>query len=143
MTKPEYKAALDAASREYERLLAERTELDARLSKLHDTIASLIRLCGYEPTVPWGLTDAIRVILNRGGSPLTPLEIREQLRGVGFDLTRYASDLSVIHTTVKRLHKAGELQLIPQKGGVHAYRAARIGTVVLDHPHTFGPGRKR
>jgi len=143
VTTPEYKAALDAASREYERLLAERTELDARLARLHDTIASLVRLCGYEPTVPWGLTDAIRIILNRGGAPMTPLEIREQLRTAGFDLTRYASDLSAIHTTLKRLHKSGELQLIPQKDGVHAYRAARVGTVVLDHRHTFIPGRKR
>ena len=69
MRKPEYTAALDAACREYERLLAERAALDARLAKLHDTIASLSRLCGYEPTVPWGLTDAIRVVVNAARAP--------------------------------------------------------------------------
>ena len=143
MTKPEYRAALDSACREYERLLAQRADLDTQLAKLQDTIHALTRLCGYSVTVPWGLTDAIRIILKRGGAPLTPLEVREQLRLSGFDLTRYASDLSVIHTTLKRLHKAGELQLIPQKDGVHAYRAARIDTVVLDHPHTFISGRKK
>ena len=143
VSKPEYKAALDSACREYERLLAERADLDTRLAKLQDSIHALTRLCGYEPTVPWGLTDAIRIILNRGGGPMTPLEIRDQLRIVGFDLTRYASELSVIHTTLKRLHKAGELHLVPQKDGVHAYRAARVRSVVLDHLHTFTPGRKR
>ena len=143
MAKAEYKTALDAACRECERLLAERADLDGRLAKLHDSIQALMRLCGYEPTVPWGLSDAIRVVLKRADAALTPLDVREQLRSVGFDLARYASDLSVIHTTLKRLHKAGELQRVPRKDGVHAYRAARVGTVVLDHPLTFVPGKRR
>ena len=142
MTKPEYETALDAACREYERLLAERAGLDARLSKLHDTITSLTRLCGYEPTVPWGLTDAIRIVLQRAEAPMTPTDVRERLRTYGFDLDKYASDLSAIHTVLKRLQRAGQVQRVPRKDGTSAYRTARVGTVVLD-PHTFIPGRKK
>lgn len=143
MTKPEYKAALDAACREYERLLAERTALDDRLSKLQETIASLTRLCGYEPTVPWGLTDAIRVILQRSDQEITSLDVRERLRTIGFDLSKYANELAAIHTVLKRLHRGGELHFAGRRDGSPLYRRARIGTVVLDHPHTYMPGRKR
>ena len=142
MTQSDYKVALDRACREYERLLKERAELDERLSQLQEAIASLVRLCGYEPTVPWGLTDAIRIVVKRADAPMTPIEVRERLRSVGFDLSKYASDLSAIHTVLKRLHRAGELHLVPRKDGTHAYRPARVGTVLVDHPHTFVPGWK-
>lgn len=132
MAKAEYKAALDVACREYERLLAERAELDARLARLQDTIASLTRLCGYEPTVPWGLTDAIRVVLQRAETPMTPTEVRDRLRAIGFDLFRYANQLSAIHTVLKRLNRAGETQFVARKDGNHAYRWARLSTLVID-----------
>lgn len=143
MRNPEYKSALDAACREYERLLADRAALDDRLAQLQETIASLTRLCGYEPTVPWGLTDAIRIVLRGADGSMTPLDVRDRLAAVGFDLSKYANVLSAIHTVLKRLNRAGELHLIPRTGGGHAYRTARIGTILVDDPHTFIPGRKR
>ena len=65
MPEADYRQALDAASREWERLAARRAELDARLADLQRTIASLMRLCGFEPTVGFGLTDGCRLILWR------------------------------------------------------------------------------
>ena len=138
-----YKQALDAACREYEQLLQQRTELEWRLDQLHDTISSLTRLCGYEPTVPWGLTDAIRVVLRRNREGMTPIEVRDRLRAVGFDLSGYINDLSAIHTVLKRLHGSGELHHLPGGGGQKLYRPVSIKTVVVDPHHVhvrFGVG---
>jgi hypothetical protein len=130
----DYKNALDAACREFEQLLQQRADLEKRLDQLHETIASLTRLCGYEPTVPLGVTDAVRLVLRRIGAAATPLEVRDRLRAIGFDLSKYSNDLSAIHTVLKRLQKAGELHVVPQPDGGIGYRPASIKTVVLDNP---------
>src|SRR5436190_6927749 len=113
MTTADYRAALDAAIREYEELGAKKREIDTRLSQLAQSIGTLSRLVGLVPSVPLGLTDAARLIL-RGGVPMTPVEVRDRMLGIGVDLSIYTSDLSAIHTVLKRLNEAGEVRIIPR-----------------------------
>jgi len=109
MSKEEYRRALDAAVREYEKLFAEHAALESRLSQLKHSIAALTKLCGYEPTVPLGLTDACRLVLRNATQPLTALEVRDRLASIGVDLEKHSNPLASIHTVLKRLHEAGEL----------------------------------
>jgi hypothetical protein len=120
VTTDDYRTALDAAIKEYEELGAERRTIDGRLAQLAQTIGTLTRLLGLTPTVPLGLTDACRLVL-RAGLPMTPLEVRDRLLGIGVDLSIYSSDLSAIHTILKRLNESGEIRLIPRAAGKHAY----------------------
>jgi cytochrome c-type biogenesis protein CcmH/NrfF len=53
--------------------------------------------------------------------PMTPVEIRERLLGIGVDLSVYTSDLSAIHTVLKRLNESGEIRLVPRASGKNAY----------------------
>ncbi len=143
MTHEPYRTALDAAIREYEALGEQRRDLDRRLSHLAQTIGTLSRLMGLVPTVPLGLTDACRLVL-RGGLPMTPLEVRERLLEIGVDLSVYASDLSAIHTVLKRLNEAGEIRLVPRPHGKSAYLwqappiAVAIGPEVAQHIRQSG-----
>ena len=121
MTVEEYRSALEAASREYEQLAAQRAELDGRLAQLAQTIGSLTRLCGYTPTVSWGLTDGCRMILRAAGRPLTAVDVRDMLANFGFDMSKYANDLSVVHTVLKRLNESGETRFVEPEPGKDAY----------------------
>ena len=105
----EYRRALDAACREYEQVAAEHARLETRLGQLKQTIGTLNKLCGFEATVPWNLTDACRVVLRSSGRPMTAIEIRESLDAAGLDFTRYQNALSAIHTVLKRLADGGEV----------------------------------
>jgi hypothetical protein len=105
-----YRLALDEATREYEQAMRQRAELDARIAHLAQTVGSLTRLCGLIPTVPWGLTEACRMVLKAAQHPLTATEVRAQLAAMGFDLSRYVNDLSSIHIVLKRLTQSGEAQ---------------------------------
>jgi hypothetical protein len=122
MTVEDYRKALDAACREYEALSKQRADLDARLTQLAQSIGNLTKLCGYTPTVPWGLTDAVRVILKNAGHPLTALEVRGQLEAMGIDLSKYTSDLAAIHTVLKRLNESGETEFVPRAWGKPTYQ---------------------
>jgi hypothetical protein len=107
MSKDDYRRALEAAVREYEALIAQHAELEARIAQLRHSIAALVKLCGYEPTVPLGLTEACRLVLRNAEAPLTPLEIRDRLKTIGVDLDKYSNPLASIHTVLKRMRDSG------------------------------------
>lgn len=116
MAPEQYRKALDAAIREYENLGAQRREIDERLAQLAQTIGTLNRLCGFESTVPWGLTDACRVVLKNAGRAMTPTEVRDRLEAIGIDLTKYANSLAAVHTVLKRLNQGQEVLFVERPG---------------------------
>lgn len=144
MTQADYRSALSAAIAEYESLGAERRRVDDRLAQLAQTIGTLSKLLGLEPTVPLGLTDACRLVL-RGGVPMTPVEVRDRLQGIGLDLSVYTNELAAIHTILKRLNEAGEIRLIPHPSGKHAYlwqrpaKASGLGPAIAQFVRQTAP----
>jgi hypothetical protein len=134
MPHPEYRRALEAATREYEALGVQRNEIDRRLAELAQTIGTLSRLLGLTPTVPIGLTDAIRLVVRGAGVPMTPIEIRDRLRAIGFDVEKYANDLAAVHTILKRLNESGELRYVARGAGPHQYVWNRPSTPVALGP---------
>ena len=130
MTQADYRAALAAAVKEYEDLGLQRRQIDDRLVQLAQTIGTLNRLLGYAPTVPLGLTDAIRLVM-RGGTAMTPVDVRDRLRAIGFDVSRYANDIAAVHTILKRLNEKGELRFIPRQPGKHQYMAVRAPVSIV------------
>jgi hypothetical protein len=125
----DYRAALDAALKEYETLGREKGAIDDRLAQLGQTIGTLTRLLGLTPTVPLGLTDACRMVL-RHGEPMTPVAVRDRLASIGIDMSKYANDLAAVHTILKRLNSSGEARFIPRAPGSHQYVWNRPATPV-------------
>lgn len=130
----DYRPALSAAITEYEALGEQRREIDQRLAELAQTIGTLSKLLGLTPTVPLGLTDAIRLVVRGAGVPMTPVEVRDRLRGIGFDVSRYSNDLAAVHTILKRLNGSGELRFIARGPGQHQYVWNRGVSVVALGP---------
>jgi hypothetical protein len=133
VTSNDYRTALTSAIKEYEALGEQRREIDQRLSQLAQTIGTLSKLVGLTPTVPLGLTDAVRLAL-RAGVPMTPMDVRDRLLAIGVDLSIYSSDLAVIHTVLKRLNEGGEIRLIPRPDKKHAYLWAAPPRVIALGP---------
>src|SRR6266567_4195942 len=98
MPQEDYRRALESATREYEALGARRREIDQRLAELAQSIGTLSKLLNLTPTIPIGLTDAIRLVVRGAGVPMTPVEVRDRLRAIGFDVAKYVNDLGAVHT---------------------------------------------
>ena len=144
MTNADYRAALEAAAKEYETLGEQRRQIDERLTQLAQTIGTLSRLIGLTPTVPLSITDAVRLAI-RAGVPMTPMEVRDRLLSIGVDLSSYSNELAVIHTVLKRLNEAGEVRIIPKPGGKNQYLWAKPPKVIAIGPEIaeFLRGGKR
>ena len=143
MSEEEYRRALEAAVREYEAIGEQRQDLDKRLGEVAQTVFSLARLCGLTPTVPWGLTDACRTVLRNAGVPMTPVEVRDRLKALGFDLSRYSSDIAAVHTVLKRLNEGSELRSIPRGTGKQAYLWNRRAHAAALGPDIVAIARER
>jgi hypothetical protein len=147
-----YKNAIEAAQAETQTLLQQRASIDARLAQLRRTIESLSSLVKdtpeYDPTceaspagtriaiAESGITDAIRQLLSRFRAPFTPVRLRDALAKEGFDISSYASVLTVIHNTLKRLEKQGEVTLVRSPDGIVAYALPKMtNTPSLDDPN--------
>jgi hypothetical protein len=72
-----------------------------------------------------GLTDGCRLVLAGAGHPMTPVEVRDRLEAIGFDLSKYSSRLAAIHTVLKRLRDAEEIRFVELDSGRFAYEWQR------------------
>ena len=139
MTQVSYRAALDAALREYETLLQQKSDIDARLAQVAESVGTLTRLCGYTPTVAYGLTEACKTSLRCAAAPMTPLEVRDRLQSTGFDINRYSNPLAAIHTVLRRLTASGEVRrrASRSKGVTYEFRATEPRSIAHPaHPTT-------
>jgi len=132
MTKDYYKKALEAARKELSELEAERTKLDKRINELRQGIVGLTALAqdeesGEKPQtmmdvltgvgVETGLTDATRMITGAFGFPMTPVQVRDSLLKLGYDLSGYSNVVASLHTIMKRLRDKGELIAVTDDKG--------------------------
>lgn len=137
MSKIDYQKALLAAQSDIQQLLAQRTDIDARIAQLKSTVEHLSALLQEVPKFDatlWGrisdtseglgITDAIRQILQEGKMPFTALQVREALQQSGLDMD-YANTMAVIHNTLNRLEKQGEVVRFDNPSGT-IYAARKI-----------------
>jgi hypothetical protein len=143
----ELRKALEVIDREAATLTGEIRAKSVRLDQLRSTREALAKLLenapesssggwysslisGVEDTAieNLGITDAIRRILLESLVPMTPINVKEALVSGGLSLDGYANPHAVIHNTLKRLEKQGELLSVRDPSGrVYAYTTKWFG----------------
>lgn len=152
MSNDDYQKALDTATAELQELFRQKDEIEKRIAKLRQTVASLSALNKDDESeedetvhIPSqmqrnaamvvntvaaamagriiGFTDAVREVLKASGDYMTPLEVKDGLLRMGINLeAKYSNPLAVIHTTLKRLHENIEVSKRTDKHGNTTYR---------------------
>src|SRR5215471_11546252 len=122
MRKTDYRKALHSARAEFDRLLQKRADLDSRIVRLKQTIAGLMGLCEVPDktrrplnhTIPlpprfMTLTSAVLQVLPASAVPMRPPDLRDGLSNHGFNVGQYDNKLAVIHNSLSRLERQGEV----------------------------------
>jgi len=124
MTKTSYRQALKDARVELRRLFQEREKLERRIVKTKQSVLALQRMTDETHTGEFlsdiaerrvGLTDAVRSVLMASTRPLAPLDIRNKLEGIGYDIGTSPNVLNSVHTVVRRLRDSGEVKQVGRK----------------------------
>jgi hypothetical protein len=139
MSPDDYTKALQSARAEIAELLNRRANIDARLAQLKGTVDALSALIEPGPVddaflelqelFGMGISDAIRATLRDTKDPaLSPTEIRDELKRRGVKLDNYANEMAVIHNTLARLERQGEIFKLTDREGVpYAYAMKVVG----------------
>ena len=138
MDKNFYKQAFDKAIEELtetmsqrEKLDNEREQVDRRIVKIRSGLDGLATLCGKTPeslreeypqlfpneiAPDVGLTDAVREVLKSTRYFSSPVLVRDKLKEIGYDLSKYTNELANIHTVLKRLVENDEATITTREG---------------------------
>jgi hypothetical protein len=144
-----YYLALAEAEAEIADLLAERERIDAKINLLKRLSTDYRLLLGTSAPVATpvvdlmtelkktfardaGISDAIRKVLSASKIPLSVPEIRSALENYGFDFSSYANAGAVIHNTLARLVKQGELTVVQNPAGQTVAYAMRSSNAARD-----------
>jgi hypothetical protein len=136
----DFRKALETASSELSDLVRDRTAIDLRITQLKTAIDTLTALleekAPYVSGASWestaevlnelGISDAVRRILADSAAPMFPTQVKAALVNAGFPLEEYASAMSVIHNTLKRLERQGELITVRSPSGQAAAYATQL-----------------
>jgi hypothetical protein len=136
----DWEGALKMALEELTDLMAEREDidtkreqLDSRIFRVREGLVGLALLSGTDsselakkhphlfpdlisPDV--GLTDAVRQALESKRIYMSPVEVRNRLVDMKYDMKRYTNVLASIHTILKRLVDSGEVDAGNREGKV-------------------------
>jgi hypothetical protein len=137
-----YKNVLERARNELSELAAMREQIDIRVVHLKKVIEDIIPLIESEEAAIEAtqlvavdyqyetITEAIKRVFILEDL-LTPTEVRDELKKMGFPLTKHANILSTIHSILKRLTEQHWLEIVEKKGK-QAYRR-RLHRMVLTY----------
>ena len=112
-----YKSELGEAHDRLQDMLVELDELQVRIAKQKRVIAALMELAFDEEdsegagTLVKGITDACKTAVLGAAKSLTPAEVRDRIKTLGFP--DQSNLLASVHTVLKRLAKAGDIRLKP------------------------------
>jgi hypothetical protein len=117
MTTQEYKQMLINMRKELETLLEQQEEIEQKIAILKQAIMSFAPLAKEPETSIWsvfgetlGMTENIREILQAAyPKNLSPVEIKEQLKSRGQDLSQHKNVMASIHSTLKRMLENKEI----------------------------------
>lgn len=132
MGKEEFKRAFDTACEELERLTEQRDQIETQILQLKKTIIALAPLAGEQEFFDsWlqsldeiGITDNCREVLRGSQEPLTPLQVKAQLEGLGYKF-KTKNPLAAIHAVLKRLLANHEARKETTPEGDIAYKLIR------------------
>jgi len=129
-------ATATALAADLEKKICDRDTLNVQIMELEKNIHNLNVMLLRNKLVTEGkrltavgLTEAVRTVLRRHARPITPADMKSALNILGFDLSRFKNPSAVIHNTLSRMAKAGELR----------YHAGNKTYALLPNYHDAGP----
>jgi len=105
------KAELVASQKRLGEFLAGQEVEEKNIVRLREFIVTMSKLLGeeFDEGDTLGFTDAIRQVFKTQTTPLQPTQVRDKLRDLGYDLTKYGNMMANVHAVLNRLEAKQEI----------------------------------
>lgn len=108
---------------EWEQESERRRLSELRIAQLERAIHSLEALAlsatdTPAPSYEGSLTDACRSVLRASTQPLSAVQVRNEIRELGYDIAKHAQQMAAVHSSLKRLSESGEVAKVEAPDGV-------------------------
>jgi hypothetical protein len=119
MTSDNLRAALEDARQQLANAVHKQNEWNFEVNRLQNLVRTLsTSIHTAEKAEAWqqemqyqmSIGQAIEGLVNGSASPLSPMEVKENLLFYGYDINRYANPAALVHQTLKRLAEAGRIR---------------------------------
>ena len=111
------KALLATLMAQYETADEARRKAIQEMLKVQTAIRAIYALATDEPLEFSGsLADACREALKNSTAAMTPVDVRNAIVALGYNLTKHKNPLASIHSVLKRLHESGSVKQIQTAG---------------------------
>ena len=113
-----YKKAMEEAQAELAAAIHERDYWTLEIARLQQLVKSLAVMtvktskaatAAQSQTDEVGLQEVVLTCVRSSDKPLSAIDVRNQLRSISYDLTKYLNELAVIHGALKRLSASGQI----------------------------------
>jgi hypothetical protein len=130
MVNRNYEQSLEQARRELANAVQERDRWNLEILRLQSLVKALAATSAKDEKIEqmnaeWQnyveLTPAIEALVKRSPTPISPLQVRDNLTAYGYDIGRYANPMAMIHQTLKRL--AADRRIRALSGGKYTRTA--------------------
>jgi hypothetical protein len=143
MSKDYWKEVLETACKKRETLRSRRDELDAEREEINlevvqieqliehltplatDTPLDHIPLMNEKYVTGLNLADACREVLKTVNTHFTPIQVRDTLASIDYNLNQYSNPLASIHGVLKRMVESGEVESLAheKRGTIYRWKA--------------------
>ncbi|MBZ5521764.1 MAG: hypothetical protein LAP21_05945 [Acidobacteriia bacterium] len=129
LTKAEEKSfrkSLAAAIQRRDELTFKRQQIEKEEMQQHKLIAAISEVLGEGRVDNIGLTEATELVVGVSDNPLTAMEIRDELRGMGYGIDHFSNPLASLHQVLKRLQAKGKIEPISSDGGKTKFKSTGV-----------------
>lgn len=97
--------------KEDEELSTEIARLEVRRARVRTARGALVPLITDEPVAfPGTLADAVRTVLTQKQRSLAPVQVRDAVRLLGYDLSKHDNEMAAVHGVLKSLETQGQVK---------------------------------
>jgi ABC-type transporter Mla subunit MlaD len=147
----QFKQTLETARRTRDELAQKRTAIDRELMQQSRVIAAVSELLGETIDSDIGITEATLMVIRAASEPMTPTQVRDELRKIGYDIDSFSNPMASLHQVLKRLEDKGEIWSEKTQDGKRKYvKAPIVGPIAPEPPDIAklfdlqtSPGKKR
>jgi len=130
----QFKESLGVARETRDELVLERTKIDRELMQQSKVIAALSELLGESIDSDIGITEATLLVIRAANGPATPIQIRDELRKIGYDIDSFSNPMASLHQVLKRLEDKGEIREVKNSEGKKYYQFGGWRSLMVGSP---------